>query len=369
MTGRLPIRFGLNSVLSPITKRGLPLEELSLGEVLQKGGYATACVGKWHLGRAPKFLPTRRGFERYFGIPYSNDMSRKSNPGNPIYRLRFVPPLPLMRGETVVEEEPDQALLTQRYTQEAVEFIEESHRAGRPFFLYLAHTAPHPPLHASARFLGKSLRGLYGDVVEELDWSTGEILRRLQELGIDEKTLVMFSSDNGPWLAKNSDGGSPGLLREGKGSTWEGGVRVPFIARWPGKVPARVDTQAFATLMDVLPTCARLAGLELPGDRIYDGSHISDVLFDNAAGREPLVFLWVGRQLRAMRKGPWKLHVITNEPANGTRETVRHNPPLLYQLLEDPSEKYDVAEAHPDIVRELLGLMDEHRRAIGRSAP
>jgi len=364
MTGRLPIRYGLDRVLSPVARRGIPKSELTLGELFRSAGYATACIGKWHLGRLPKFLPTRNGFDYYFGIPYSNDMSRKSNPHHPLYRWKLVPPLPLMRDEKIIEREPDQDLLTQRYTEEAIRFMRTSHAEGKRFFLYLPHTAPHPPLHASARFRGRSRRGLYGDVVEELDWSTGEILRTVRELGLDETTLVMFTSDNGPWLAKKQDGGSPGLFHEGKGSTWEGGVRVPFIARWPGKIPAGVTSEAFATAMDLLPTFARLAGITLPAGRAYDGVDLSPVLFQNSPGREALLFYWVGHQLRAVRKGPWKLHVITNSPSNHTRATKRRNPPLLFNVLEDPSEAYDVAADHPGLVKELLDLMKEHKKEV-----
>ncbi|MCP5112271.1 MAG: sulfatase, partial [bacterium] len=258
MTGRLPIRTGVNRVLAPVAKRGLNRREVTIAEVLRPRGYATACIGKWHLGRLPRFLPTRQGFDSYFGLPYSNDMSRKSNPTHPLYKIWLVPipPLPLMRNEKIIEREPDQSQLTRRYTDEATRFIRQSAGAGRPFFLYLPHTSPHPPLHASERFAGKSAQGSYGDVIEELDWSTGEVLRTLDELKLADRTLVIFASDHGPWLAKDQEGGSSGPLREGKGSTWEGGVRVPFIARWPDKIPAGVTTSAFGTTMDLLPTFA-----------------------------------------------------------------------------------------------------------------
>lgn len=364
LTGRLPIRTGLNRVLSPIAKRGIRSREITIAEALKSRGYATACVGKWHLGRLPKFLPTRHGFDSYFGIPYSNDMSRRTKPGHPVYRMKIVPPLPLMRDKKIIEREPDQSQLTKRYTSEAVQFITAASQAGKPFFLYLPHTFPHPPLHASEQFAGKSPRGLYGDVVEEIDWSTGQILGTLRELGVEDNTLFIFTSDNGPWLAKKQEGGSAGHFREGKGSTWEGGVRVPFIARWPGRIPAGVVTQAFATLMDLFPTCAKLAGAEIPDDRVYDGEDLSPVLFDNQPGREPLMFYWFREKLRAVRRGPWKLHVVTNSPANGTREKVKHDPPLLYNLSEDPSETHDVAASHPDVVGDLLDLMERHKKAI-----
>jgi len=275
--------------------------------------------------------------------------------------LKVVPPLPLMRDERIIEREPDQRYLTRRYTQEAVRFITDCTQSGKPFFLYLPHTFPHPPLFASEKFAGKSRHGRYGDVVEELDWSTGEILRTLREQGVEKSTLVIFTSDNGPWLAKRQHGGSPGPLREGKGSTWEGGVRVPFIARWPSRIPEGIVTQAFATMMDLFPTFAALVGLEAPDDRVYDGEDLSAVLFERNPGREPLMFYWIRAQLRAVRKGPWKLHVATNEPANGTREATKHNPPLLFNLLEDPSENHNLAASRPDVVSELLSLMEEQR--------
>jgi arylsulfatase A len=364
ITGRLPVRFGLNAVLPPVTRRGLPAEELSLGELMQSAGYVTACIGKWHLGRKRQYLPPLNGFDYFFGLPYSNDMSRKNNSSAFIYDFRVVPPLPLMRGLEIIETEPEQALLTGRYTEEAIEFIKKAAEQDKPFFLYLPHTFPHIPLAASDRFRGKSARGLYGDTVEELDWSTGEILRTLSELGLDENTIVFFTSDNGPWLSKKDGGGSAGPLREGKGSTWDGGLRVPLIARWPGQIPANVRTQAFATMMDVFPTFASLAGAEVPDDRIYDGVDISDILFENAAGVEPLLYLWVRQELRAVRSGPWKLHAISNAPENGTRKTVRNSPPLLFHILRDPGEKYDVAADHPEVVNRILEMMSEHRKSI-----
>lgn len=364
MTGRLPVRFKLNGVLPPVTNDGLPGDELTLGEILQKAGYRTACIGKWHLGRKPRYMPAHHGFDLFFGLPYSNDMSRRNNPGHPIYRLRVVPPLPLMRGLEVIEVEPDQSQLTRRYTEEAVQFLRDASREGRPFFLYLAYTAPHPPLHASERFLGRSRRGLYGDVVEEVDWSVGEVLDELRRLGIGRDTLVLFTSDNGPWLAKKEMGGSPGPFREGKGSTWEGGVRVPLVARWPGRIPAGVKSPAFATMMDILPTFAAAAGVDLPRDRTYDGADLASVLFENGAGREPLLYLWVRDELRAMRKGRWKLHAITNHPAKRTRRTRAHNPPLLFDLATDLREERNVAASNPEVVGELDALMEEHRRAV-----
>ncbi len=360
MTGRLPVRSGLTRVLSPFSKGGLPESEVTLAEALKPLGYATAIVGKWHLGCLPQYMPVRHGFDRYFGLPYSNDMSPVTN-SNPNYKK--APPTPLIRNDQVIEQEPDQSQLTPRYTAEAIQFLRESVKAGRPFFLYLPYTFPHVPLAASVRFRGKSTRGLYGDAVEELDWSVGEILRTLRELGVERNTLATFSSDNGPWLIKKEDGGSAGLLREGKASTWEGGMREPFIARWPGRIPAGQVTQAFGTLMDLFPTCVGAAGGKMPADRAYDGADLAPVLFNNQAGREPLMFYWNVDDLRAVRNGPWKLHLASNTPATGGGVT-EHNPPLLYNVTVDPSEKYDVAEANPGVVKELLAAIEEHRKTV-----
>ncbi len=258
LTGRYPIRSGLTRVLEPRSTGGIPSDEITLAEVLKTAGYATACVGKWHLGWQPKYLPTNHGFDSYFGIPYSNDMSPATQPGNPVFSA--APPTPLIRGlEATNSDEPDQRMLTRRYTEEAVGFLRQ-HAGRRPFFLYLAHTMPHVPVSASALFDGKSRRGRYGDAVEELDWSCGQIASALTELGIERDTLVIFTSDNGPWLSKREDGGSAGPFREGKVSTWEGGFRAPLIARWPGKIATGVTTPAFATAMDLFATCTALAG-------------------------------------------------------------------------------------------------------------
>ncbi len=364
VTGRLPLRFGLNRVLPPVSSRGIPESELTVGELLKQAGYLTACIGKWHLGRKNKFLPTENGFDVFFGLPYSNDMSRPNN-RSILYRLSVIPKLPLMRGTEVIEREPDQSQLTRLYTEESIRFIRRAVREDKPFFVYLPHTFPHIPLAASEAFRGRSAAGLYGDTVEEIDWSAGEILDALAELGIDENTLVFFTSDNGPWLAKKSRGGSPGPFREGKGSTWEGGVRVPLIARWPGRIPAGVTSQAFATMMDFVPTFAALAGVELPSDRIYDGAGISSVLFDGSAGREPLLFFWVQQELRAVRYGRWKLHLVTNQPETGTRSTVAHDPPLLFDVLLDPGEQYNIAAERPEVIQEILGLIEEHKETFG----
>jgi arylsulfatase A len=372
LTGRLPVRSGVNQVLVPWSKGGLPAEEVTIAEALKPAGYSTACVGKWHLGHLPQYLPGRHGFDRYFGIPYSNDMSRKTA-GNPSYireleRHPETPGTPLLRNDQLIESEPDQTRLTEQYTKESIDFIRSANTAKQPFFLYLAHTFPHVPLFASERFRGKSARGLYGDVVEELDWSVGEIRRTLSELKIDRQTLVLFTSDNGPWLVKRHEGGSAGLLREGKATTWEGGMREPFIAAWPGRIRSGTVSMSFGCSMDIFPTCAKLAGVPVPSDRQYDGVDLGPVLFDGQEGRDALMFYYISTELRAVRKGRWKLHFATNNAAT-EEPVVRHERPLLFDLLGDPSEKYDVSDSHPNIVKDLIGTADEHRRTLKAGPP
>jgi arylsulfatase A len=363
LTGRLPIRSGLNRVLFPASTGGIPDDELTLAEALKARGYATMCIGKWHLGHLPPYLPTRHGFDHYFGIPYSNDMDvQKSNH----------PPIPLMRDESIIEQPADQDTLTLRYTREAVRFIQDRSadaRQGHPFFLYMPYTFPHVPLHASEAFRGKSPRGLYGDVVEELDWSVGQVLAAIRDQGLAGSTLVIFASDNGPWLIKNELGGSAGLLREGKGSTWEGGVRVPCLAWWPGTIaPGRV-VQDLATEMDWFATGLDLAGAKLPADRPIDGVSLVTVLRGTGSSPRDRVFYYLDTNLTAVRRGPWKLHLQTIDPAADQRKTQVHKTPLLFHLTVDPSERIDVAAQHPDVVRELLEEIAAHRRDVKPGKP
>ena len=282
MTGCYPKRVGLHvnekgaGVLFPGNQRGLNPSEVTLAEVLKARGYATGIVGKWHLGDQPAFLPTRQGFDYYFGIPFSNDMGQKDRPSKPY------PPLPLLRMEKVIEEEPDQRLLTQRYTREAIAFIER-HKA-KPFFLYLPHSMPHWPQYSSERFAGKSANGKWGDAAEEIDWSTGEILKALKANGLDKKTMVIFMSDNGGAVRH---GASNQPLRGGKGSTWEGGHRVPFVVRWPGTIPPGTGTDALVTSMDLLPTLAKLAGAKPPADRTLDRKDIAPLLLAKPGAATP----------------------------------------------------------------------------------
>ncbi len=362
MTGSYPRRIGLDEsekgqwVLFPGNRKGLSPDEITLAEVLQRAGYETACVGKWHLGDQRQFLPTRHGFDSYFGIPFSNDMGHDSRPQP--YRY---PPLPLLRGEEVVEEEPDQRLITKRYTQEALAFIERD-RQGRPFFLYLPHTMPHWPQYASERFAGKSKNGAWGDAVEEIDWSTGRILAKLEELGLDDGTLVVFTSDNGGAV---QHGASNFPLRGGKGTTWEGGHRVPFLARWPGRVPAGTASDELAISVDILPTFAALAGADVPSDRVIDGKDIRPLLLSDRAEPTPHVayFYYFMSHLNGVRSGRWKLHVARK---GGRYPDYEPNPVLeLYDLHADIAERHNVADRFPQVVARLQALAALARADLG----
>ncbi|MEM7384614.1 MAG: sulfatase, partial [Verrucomicrobiota bacterium] len=283
LTGRLPIRNGMCSskrrVLFPDSAGGLPASEITIAEALKEQGYATGMSGKWHLGHLPEFLPTQHGFDQYLGIPYSNDMDRVASA--PRGREAFWKPksaywnVPMIEGTAEIERAPDQTQLTKRYTERAVKYINEY--KDRPFFVYLAHSMPHIPLFASDDFDGRSRAGLYGDVIEEIDWSVGQVMKTLQDLKLADNTLVVFTSDNGPWLPFKTHGGSAGLLRDGKGSTWEGGMREPTIFWWPGNVVPKTQPEQGATL-DLLPTFLHLAGGELPKDRVFDGRDLSPAL-------------------------------------------------------------------------------------------
>ncbi len=361
LTGRYAVRSGLTRVLFPNSTGGIPASEVTIAEMLKTAGYQTAAIGKWHLGHLSQFLPTRHGFDSWFGIPYSNDMHPREGPGSPGNPKH--PPLPLMRDEKVIETEPDQAQLTPRYTDEAVRRIRAFR--GRPFFLYCAHTFPHVPLYASPRFRGASPRGIYGDVVEEIDWSVGEILKALAATGQDRNTLVLFTSDNGPWLARRESGGSAGLLREGKATTWDGGVRVPCIAWQPRTVPPARTSAQVGSMLDLLPTFAAMAGVAPPPGVALDGEDLSACFRGEALMRERTLFYWNASELCAVRRGPWKLHRVT-QTAELRSETTRHAEPLLFHLEHDPSEKYDVAASHPEIVQQLSALMDGHAARIER---
>ncbi|MGI9545626.1 MAG: sulfatase family protein [Flavobacteriaceae bacterium] len=369
LTGRLSVRSGMTShkrrVLFPDSKYGLPRSEITLAEKLREAGYRTACIGKWHLGHKERYLPTNNGFDYYFGIPYSNDMDRVgeldsqeywSQPDSLITTENFN--VPLLRNTEIIERPANQNTITKRYSEEAVSFIKRSN--GEPFFLYLAHSLPHVPLFASERFIGKSRRGLYGDVVEEIDHGIGLILKTLKEEGLYKNTVVVFTSDNGPWLTFKKNGGSAGLLRAGKGTTWEGGMRVPGIFWGPGivKPGTRYD---IGSTMDLYTTFISMAGIDLPEDRIIDGFDISQTLQTGKPSSRKQLFYYRGTDIYALRYGAYKAHFITEGAYGefGGKET--HNPPLLYNLAEDPSETTNIADKHPDILKEILTVLDRHK--------
>lgn len=357
MTGCYPRRVGLHQngqggwVLFPGNRRGIAASEVIMPEMLKAAGYACHMVGKWHLGDQPQFLPTKNGFDSYFGIPFSNDMGETDRPKKPY------PPLPLIRDGEVIEEEPDQRLITKRYTEEALKVIAAN--KDKPFFLYLPHTMPHWPQYSSSAFAGKSKNGKWGDTVEEIDWSTGEILKALERHGIDDKTLVVFMSDNG---GATNHGAKNTPLRGGKGSTWEGGHRVPFVARWPGKVPAGSKTSELATSMDLYTTFAKLAGGAVPGDRVIDGRDVSDLLLGKDGVKSPheAYYYYFRDDLCAVRSGKWKLHVKLMRGRKGAAPL-----PYLFDLENDIGEENNVADTNPEVVERLQALLEMAREDLG----
>lgn len=370
MTGCYPNRVGIKGALGPQSKIGISSNEVTIAEMLKERGYATAIYGKWHLGHRPEFLPPRHGFDDYFGLPYSNDMW----PNHPTAGTNY-PKLPLIRGEQTIELMPDQTQLTTWYTEHAVDFIERNKQ--RPFFLYLPHNMPHVPLFVSGKFAGRTKRGLFGDVIAEIDWSVGQILDTLKKNHLEENTLVLFTSDNGPWLVYGDHAGSAKPLREGKATVFDGGVRVPFIARWPGKIPAGTVCRQPAMTIDVLPTLARLSGARLPSHPI-DGLDIWPLLSGVKKATSPheaLYFYW-DDHLQAVRSGAWKLHFpheyFKPESFGSGGKPGRLGRPktalALYNLESDPGEKNDVAAQHPDIVARLEALAAKARAELGDSA-
>lgn len=371
LTGCYPQRIGLPGVLNPKDKIGINSREQTLAELLKPLGYATACYGKWHLGHHRQFLPLHHGFDEYFGLPYSNDMW----PYHP-ERPEGYPDLPLIEGEEIIEYNPDQTKLTTSYTERAVNFIEKNR--DRPFFLYVPHSMPHVPLYVSDKFKGKSGQGIYGDVVMELDWSVGRILSALKRLGLDEKTLVLFTSDNGPWLSYGDNAGSALPLREGKGTTWEGGMREPCIMRWPGRIPAGAVCDELCTTMDVLPTFARLAGASLPKKRI-DGKDIRPLMSGSPGARSPyeVFYFYENDELQAIRSGKWKLHfphsyrTLAGGPGGRDGKPVKYRQMRvglqLYDLQNDIGETTNVADKYPEVVKRSTKLAEEARRDLGDS--
>ena len=372
LTGRYPIRSGMCHeqfrVLRNRSTGHLPDSEVTLAELLKQRGYATGTIGKWHLGvwsNNPDGHPSRHGFDFHFGLPHSNDMDPSAEaPPRATSRLDQQASWwnsPLYRGTELVERPADQTTLTRRYTDEAVKFI-RNHRQG-PFFLYFAHSFPHVPLFASPAFFGKSPAGLYGDVIEEIDASVGEVLDAIRSEGLEKNTLVVFSSDNGPWLIMGLAGGCAGLLRDGKGSTWEGGMRVPGIAWWPGKIRAGVVQRETATTMDLFVTCAKLAGAQPPQDRPIDGLDISPLLFGTGTVEREAFFYYRGDKLYAARVGPWKAHYITRA-AYGAGKPEPHDPPLLFHLARDPGERFDLAGENPDVVAKIAAAVERHQATV-----
>jgi len=371
LTGAYPQRVGLTGAVDHRARHGIAAAETTLAEALKSRGYATAIYGKWHLGHRPPFLPTRHGFDEYYGLPYSNDMW-PFHPEHPdVY-----PPLPLIEGETTIATNPDQSKLTGEYGRRAVAFI-EAHR-DQPFFVYLAHSMPHVPIFASEPFRGRTERGLFGDVIEEIDDTVVRILATLERLNLDESTLVIFTSDNGPWLSYGDHAGSAGPLREGKGTSFEGGVGVPFVARWPGQIPAGTVVTEPAMTIDLLPTIALLAGAPLP-ERPIDGKDVRPLLLgvpDAVSPHDAFFFYW-GHHLQAVRSGRWKLHFphdyrSLDGPAGSGgmpgKYTQRSIGLALFDLESDRSETTDVSELHPEVVKRLQALADGARAELGDSA-
>ena len=380
MTGCYPQRVGFPWVVGPEGPDwtrdksfvGLNPGEKTIAEILKDKNYTTACIGKWHLGHHPQHLPTHHGFDTYFGLPYSNDML----PAN----MAVFPDLPLVEKETTIEKNPDQSQLVRRYTERATAFIKQN-KSGK-FFLYLAHAMPHVPLYVSQNFSGKSGNGLYADVVQEIDWSVGEVMKALKNEGLEDNTLVIFTSDNGPWLVYGNHAGSSGGLREGKNTAFEGGVRVPFIARWPGHIPANSTSSSVAGLIDLVPTIAEITNTKSLPNPIDGKSMYSLLLGKSKQPPREVHYYFQINELQAVRKGKWKLHFphgyehVTQPGADGVRGQVTTlNIGLsLFDLEADPSESTDVSSAHAGIVAELKTLgekfkaeMDRDKRQAARS--
>ncbi|MBK5195214.1 MAG: sulfatase [Proteiniphilum sp.] len=371
LTGCYPNRVGFSGALGPHSPVGIAEEEETLAEMLKKQGYSTAIFGKWHLGVHTRFLPTNHGFDLFSGIPYSNDMW-------PLHPTGSYPPLPLFENEEIVNRAltpEDQAQFTTTFTRRTIEFIKQNRK--NPFFIYLAHPMPHVPLYVSDKFKGKSAQGRYGDVMMEIDWSVGEILKTLKETGMEENTLVIFTSDNGPWINYGNHAGSTGGFREGKGSTFEGGQRVPCIMLWKGVIPEGSVSNSLVAAMDILPTLAEITGAPLPNKKI-DGVSLLPILRGEleARPRETFYYYYRRNSLEAVRHGDWKL--LFPHPGRtyegfqpgkeGMPGTVNENFAIegaLYDLRRDPGERYDVSESYPKIVQSLEKIANEARQDLG----
>ena len=358
MTGCYPMRVGFPGILFPASLSGLNPDEVTLAEILKKRGYATACVGKWHLGHLAPFAPRQHGFDAFYGMMFPNDMK----------------PFVLHRDETVTEPHPDQKTLTEQFTEEAVKFVRA--KRDQPFFLYLAYSAPHIPLHVSDGFRGKSARGLYGDVVECMDWGVGEVLKALDETGLADRTLVIFTSDNGPDTRGPYDKrGQAFPLRAAKATTREGGVRVPCVMRWPGRIPAGLVCREIASAMDVLPTVAGIAGAQPPQDRIIDGKDILPLMTKpGAPSPHDAFYYYYGEKLEAVRSANWKLvfprTAMDDTPYDRKPGAAKEAllPEALYDLAADVGEKKDLIGEHPEVAQRLRALAERMREDIGDSA-
>ena len=377
LTGCYHNRVGIHGALGPGAKIGLNPEETTIAELAKSRGYATGMAGKWHLGDAPKFLPIHQGFDEWLGLPYSNDMW----PHHPEAKAGTYPKLPLFDGDRIIDDEvspDDQRLLTTRYTERAVAFIERN--KDRPFFCYLAHNMPHVPLYVSDKFAGKSGAGIYGDVMQEIDWSVGEVMAALERSGIADNTWVIFASDNGPWLSYGEHAGSSGQFREGKGTSWEGGTRVPCLMRWPGKIPAGTRCETILSTIDMLPTIAAQIGSKLP-ERKIDGLNVWPLIAGEAGAKNPhdgYATYYANNELQSVTDGRWKLvfpHVYRTMgttpkatggiPAKYRQEKIAQ--PELYDLESDPGEKSDVAAANSEVVSRLSKFGDIIRSELGDS--
>ena len=379
LTGRLPIRNGMigskNRVLFPDSKYGLPDSEITIAEKLKENGYKTVAIGKWHLGHKKEYLPLQHGFDYYYGIPYSNDMDKingetccpgskywqkyqNRSPGSTNYYN-----VPLIENNEIIERPVDQTTITKRFSDKAVEFIKKNKEDN--FFIYLAHNLPHIPLYASDDFLGKSKRGLYGDVIEEIDHGIGLIMEELKKNNLDKNTIVVFTSDNGPWLPFETHSGSAGLLREGKGTTWEGGQRIPGIFWGAGIKPGVIND--LGSTMDIFPTLLEMSSTSVVDDRIMDGVSIKNTLLKHEPSKRETIFYYRSREIYAVRYGEYKAHLITqgayNYPKGSDRKIILDKP-LLYNLNIDPSEKYNVADKNPEILVEINKILEKHKKNL-----
>lgn len=362
LSGCYGTRVNVPAVYMPASAEGLNPDEMTIADHLKKIGYSTMCIGKWHVGDQPEFLPTKQGFDHYFGIPYSNDMQRKSTESG----LRVTP---LLRDDKVLEllSDEEQSRIVERYTDEAISFI--SNNKEKPFFLYLPHTAIHTPIYPGKAFQGKSQNGRVGDWIEEVDWSTGRILDALRDLKLAENTLVIFTSDNGPWLIKENDSGSAGPLRGGKGSTWEGGVRVPTLAWWPGKIAPGSAVDAVAGTIDLLPTTVTLAGGKVSEQPIIDGRDISPLLLGKSKdSQREAHYYFSGYNLQAVRQGSWKLALTPQNETMGRpiKPDAAGAEPRLYNLDKEIGEQTNVAAENPEIVAKLTALAEKMKAEIGK---